>query len=1253
MCTPANISRLENEYELLANNHLPGLLKPIALERKGLALLMEDPGGEPLDAYQPPPGMEIQRILEISIQLAASLAGIHNHGIIHGELNADSILIDSSDGQAWLAGCGAAVSMLGGAGNSWFQGRIAGTLAYMAPEQSGRMTGGADERSDFYSLGVIMYKLLCGRLPFEAENPLQWIDAHMNRQAASPDSVNPEIPAALSALVMKLMAKNPGDRYQSPLVLIADLKECQRQWKETGEITPFALGKGDIAGDITSAKRLYGRSREIGIIQQVYREVCDNGKNQMILVSGPSGTGKTVLVTESLKRMAESRGCFISGKYDSLEHNAPYLPLARALSRLMKRLSSAAPTMAEYWKESISTALGSLASVVAGPVPEAELLTGPRSSIEKLGPQETGRRFLYAIRQLLKAISGKEHPAVVFIDDIHWAEPASLHLLRSICEDEQISHLLIIGAYNEREGAVNSHLQELLPPDGSMKRPVTKIELHGLNHEDSWRFVADALAASEKRVQPLTDLLYSKSAGNPFFLGQMLQQAAHDQAMHFSSERGAWEWDREAIKALPGDEIDGSIVFRRLFALPPECNAFLNLAACIGSCFELPLLARISGKSLDETRRIIDPAIREGLIIEADSGADGKIELGGSGGHDQSSCEFVHDRIHQAAYMLVSEEQKPALHLKIGRTLMLMAADNIQGIQMPIIVDHMNRGRGLVDDALERLELARGNLLAGQQSLEYGAHDSSLHYTSVGMELLPDNCWDEHYKLAYQLYLAGAQSAYLCGHAEKAEDLFISLLERARGEVEKADILSQKMILLSGSGHNQEAIDIGLKVLGSLGMKLKLHPPKADFVKESTLIRWRLRNQKAERLVERLKSEEFEMHDDPLQLKLAENMVLAGKCAYQANPGLYAMLTMKMANMALKDGNNRFAGIGYACSAYICENVLYDLPNARKCKQAAVMHAEKYGNEMVNYIVAFMMGALMHHWSGSALEGVVYLDKCINLAKEAGELLIPGEAYIFDIENSWISGCRLALLREKCWEAMGFFRSNQRDMEMSNAGMYRELFELLQGCTEATGFGKDDTRPIAWEGCHRGKWIALFCRMIWNYMIGEWQEALACYEKIAGERESTREFLVGTEFDLYSALILSRACASASASQRKSYRKDIRKILDSLEKQALECPANFQHLCDLVEAETARLDGDSQKAEAAFDRAIKAAGAQGIDHHFALASELAASHYHSVGRDGIARLYLREAWHAYEAWGAYGKLRQLEQAHPEWLKDLT
>ena len=815
--SPVEVARLMNEYEITLSLTIKGIIKPLRLERLGLniALIMEDNGNISLGKYLLTSRLELSAFFFIALQLTETLGELHQLGIIHRDLRPENILIHPSTKQVYIIDFGSAVHLSRKGQNNLIPNPFVGTLAYMSPEQIGRMNMTVDQRSDYYSLGVILYEILTEQLPLQAGNHIQWVNAHLAQRPKYPREINPDIPPAVSAIIMKLLAKTPGERYQSALGLLADLKECQRQWSRAGVIDPFVLAHFDLSDRFRLPRKLYGREKEVEALTAAFKRVS-SGQTELLVVHGYAGIGKTVLIQETLKPLVAEKGYFITGKFDQLQQNIPYAPIIQAFEDLIQQFLTESQASLTTWKGKLLQALGRSGAVITEVIPAVELIVGPQPPVESLQPREAQNRFRMVFRKFIQVLAQKEHPLIIFLDDLQWADQASLNLFQSISEDLNNRYLFLIGAYRDNEvtGAnlLLSTLEELKRED----IPVWQMALGSLDLTHTSQFIADTLHCAKERSESLAEILFRKTGGNPFFLSQLLQSAYEENLLSFNAGDGCFEWFPAVIHELPMADDVVKLMLGKLQKLPLESRNVLKLASCLGNSFNLKILAIVCEKSLEHTTADLWQSIVEGLVLPV----------------NDTRYEFLHDRVQQAAYSLVSEEEKNETHVKIGRLILQNTSQDELDEKIFDVMDHLNRGLDLVKDPTERFKLAEYNLLAGKKAKSTTAYGSALNYFISGLDLLPDQAWDEHYQVCYDLHLERSDCEYLCSHFDQAEQLFDLLLSKAKTDLERADIYGIKMAFHLSQERYQASLRLGIKGLSLLGVSLPKNPGKIEFFKE-------------------------------------------------------------------------------------------------------------------------------------------------------------------------------------------------------------------------------------------------------------------------------------------------------------------------------------------------------------------------------------------------------------------------------------
>ncbi|NLM20300.1 MAG: AAA family ATPase [Peptococcaceae bacterium] len=1243
--TPADISNFIYEYELTRNLRIEGIIKPFRLENMGskLAMIIEDSGVVTLKEYLKDNPVELPIFLDIAVQLSQILGELHQHGIIHGNLNPEDILINPNTGKVKISNFSLAIHFYMRSESQPMLSAVSGNLQYMSPEQLGIVKDGLDYRSDYYSLGVVFFEMLTGRLPFNAESHDEWIRVHVSQKPEAPDNINPHIPPALSTVILKLLSKTAEERYQTAYGLVRDLEECRRQWNITGKIEPFAPGQADAYYGFKLPGRVIGREGEAETIRAAFQGVCD-GKGELILIKGYAGTGKTMFINEILKPLAMEKGYYAYGKFDQLRKNIPYAPYVSALGSVIRQLMTEHGEKLEVWRSKILHALGQSGAVITELIPEIEVIIGKQPPVETLQPKEAQNRFQMLFGNFVKVFAEMNTTLVIFLDDLQWADMASLRLLKYLCQYTDMGYLLIVGAYRDNEINENHPLSIIMEELRMEEIPVREIGLNSLNRKEVTEFLAEALHCPEEKLNVLADTMYRKTCGNPFFLGQMIKSVYEEKLITFDIQKGCWEWETESIQRIhaPDDVIDFMLL--KLQKLPQETLDILKLASCIGSTFDMKILSVVCGKTSVETYSLLLPAIMEGLVLPVSH--SGKVLQALHNYSVVDINEFLHDRIRQAVYSLLSEEERKEVHVKIGRLLLQNFYTGGSEDKILSIVDHFNRGLELIRDPNERLKLAGYNLQAGQKAKSSVAYDLAMNCFKAGIKLLPENAWDSCYRLCYDLHVECAQCEYMVGNIDEAEKLFNLIIRQAKTEFEKADLQGMKMILYAGTGKYSEAVQIGIEALKKLGMKLPAKPGKFDHVKELLFYKRHMRGKKAEDL---LKLPEMK---DPIQRKVAElliKLILATSTYY---PDLYSFAILKAGNHALKYGNTEMASIGYIGYSIIEGSVLGNYKAGYEIGKVAIALAEKYDINISKCIVYFTIGALILHWTHQAREGLEYLHKAVACALEAGDVLMAGFSYTVILENKYILGLPLEEVLDETQKCSNYAGKVKHENLGINASAYRRVASVLAN-KNGTLFSVDVQNINEEEllksvaGDKAGLSAHYYTQIQLYYLTGNYREALSLAERVKDIAGAIIGFLVSAECNFYHSLSITAVYEEMPSKERKKLKKALKKNQRQMKKWSDSCGANFLHKYLLIEAETARITDKKRKAETLYDQAIHTARESGYIQNEAIACELAARFYAAEGRIRVAQTYMNDAFSLYNEWGAIAKAQDLKWRYPD------
>jgi serine/threonine protein kinase len=815
--TPSELTRYRQEYDITRSLNQDGVVKAYGLEpyQNTLVMILEDFGGESLATLKQQYPSTLEDFLELAIKITTALGEIHTANIIHKDINPANIVYNLQTQQLKIIDFGISTRLSRENPTLKNLTSLEGTLAYISPEQTGRMNRSLDYRTDFYSLGVTFYELLTGQLPFVSEDVLELVHCHIAKLPIPPHQLvgahrRAPIPNAISNIVMKLMAKTAEERYQSAWGLKADLEECLKQLRSRGEISEFPLGNQEVCDRFQISQKLYGREREVEMLLQAFERVT-SGQSEFLLVAGYSGIGKSSLVQEIYKPITAKRGYFISGKFDQYQRNIPYSAIIQALRELAKQLLTETDAKLGEWKQKILSAVGSNGRIIIEIIPEVELIIDRQPPLLDLAPAEAQKRFNFAFQDFIKVFADPKHPLTIFLDDLQWADGASLKLIELLLTSSNVG-LLLIGAYRDNE--VNAAHPLCLTLENLQKEGarIQEIILNTLELETVNRWLADTLKASCEMIHDLAELVQEKTGGNPFFITEFLQTLYTENLLNCNYNQKRWIWDINQVKKRNFTDNVVELMVAKIQKLPPETQEALKLAACIGNQFELQALGVISQSSARETALNLQEAVAEGLIqplgddyktvlLEPLEGVATENLLSSTplqkqsfqeillssveqetkpllapfflrearenlnferrmGGSSNIKYQFNHDRIQQAAYSLIPDEFKQRVHLQIGQLLLQNMPESQIEEKIFDIVNQLNHSSELLNNQQQRDEIANLNLIAGQKAKSSSAYQPALMYLQQGLVWLGKDSWQRQYETALALNVEAAEAAY-------------------------------------------------------------------------------------------------------------------------------------------------------------------------------------------------------------------------------------------------------------------------------------------------------------------------------------------------------------------------------------------------------------------------------------------------------------------------------------------------------------
>ncbi|MGZ4112397.1 MAG: ATP-binding protein, partial [Tumebacillaceae bacterium] len=849
-----DVVRTKREYEIARRVGSDGVVQALGLEpyKNGYALVLEDFGGESLQQYLSQARMDVFVFLEVAISLAETLGQMHQQQVIHKDLKPHNIIVNVPQGLVKITDFGIASLLSGERQEMLNPNQLEGTLPYMSPEQTGRMNRAIDYRTDFYSLGVTFYEMLTGQLPFPTSDPAEIIHSHIAKQPLAPSELVQTVPRAVSEIVLRCLAKNAEDRYQSAYGLKRDLESCLQLLTSGESMESFVIGQQDKSEIFKIPEKLYGRDEDVETLKRVFGRVSQ-GSSEMMLVSGYSGIGKSYLVHEIKRPVVREKGFFVWGKFDQFKRHLPYSGLIQALHHLVRQVLTESEQRILEWKDMLLQALGPNGQIMIDVIPELELIIGKQPPVTKLPPIETQNRFQLTMQHFLGVFTKREHPFVIFLDDLQWADLPSLNLIEYLMSDPSTSYLLFIGAYRHNEVSASDRLPLMIDELRKKQVRIHQVLLTPLDALQVQQLIADTLQCEREQVAALTELVMEKTKGNPFFVKQFLTSLHSLGLVTFDTVSGGWQFELEPIRELGITDNVVDFMLSKIQELPDRTQQALQVAACIGNTFDVQTLAMALGQDGYNTAHDLWQALTVGLLVPL--GTSYKLLFNSERTDDlNASFKFLHDRVQQVAYSLLTDQLREEIHLKIGRWQLARASaaegHKVDGeVSIFHMVNHLNEGRALIDDVAEREELARLNLDAGRKAKASTAYEPALKYLMHGLELLKTDCWRSQYDLAFALYLETTEVEYLCGHLDSAETNFDLLLSEARTPLEKSNVYNIRTILYATQGRYKEAVETGIEAVNMLGLKLPYKAGKGAVLLEVLQAKRRARGRNIEDLV--------------------------------------------------------------------------------------------------------------------------------------------------------------------------------------------------------------------------------------------------------------------------------------------------------------------------------------------------------------------------------------------------------------------
>jgi len=1174
--------------------------------------------------------MEIGRFLPIAVAITVAVKEVHKSGLVHKDIKPDNILV-SRIGDLQLTGFDIASRLPRERQLPTPPEFIAGTLAYMAPEQTGRMNRSIDARSDLYALGVTLYEMTTGSLPFTASDPMEWVHCHIARQAVPPHERSQNVPVRVSAIIMKLLAKIPEERYQTAAGLESDLRRCLAAWETRCEIGDFSLGEHDRPDHLLISEKLYGREREIGTLLASFDRVVKSGVPELVLVSGYPGIGKSSVVNELHKVLVPRRGLFASGKFDQYKRDIPYATLVQAFQSLLRPLLTKSETELSKWSDALRQALDPNGQLIVDLVPELRLIIGDQQAVPELPPQDARRRFHLVFRRFINVFARPEHPLALFFDDLQWLDPATLDLIEDVLGEPDVSHLMFIGAYRDNEVDGTHPLMRKLEAIRQRGAIVHDIVLAPLARKDLEQLIVDTLHCDPSRPKSLAQLVEDKTGGNPFFANRFIVSLAEEGLLAFDHGEGRWSWDLNRIRAKGYTDNVVDLMVAKLRRLRRETQSALQHLACLGHTSDIAMLAQLSGTSEEQVHADLWEAVRLELVERA----------GGS-------YRFVHDRIQEAAYSLIPEESRAASHLRIGRLLAAHTPPEKREEAIFEIVNQLNRATALITSTDEREQVAELNLIAGKCAKASTAYASALNYLNAGLALLPVGSWGCRHTLMFELTLNRAECEFLTGALTEAQERLTELSHHATNTVEKAIVASLHIDVWMTLGQAIPAIAVALEYLRHVGIDWPAHPRDEEARREYERIWSHLGGHTIDSVID------LPVMSDPESLATVDVLTKAMPPALYTDRKLLSLIICRAINISLEHGHCDASLLAYVTLGVIAGPLFGDYQAGYRFGQLGYDLVERGGLKRFQARIYLNFSTCVVGWTSHVRSCPELLRRAFDAASKNDDLTCATYCWPHLIACLFLAGDPLTAVQREAEHGLAFAQKAQFGIMIDVITAQLALIQTLRGLTPRFGcFNGGEIEELRFEHHFTGN-PALALAECWywirklqaRYMAGDYPVAMEASAKAQQLLWTLFGFFDEVDYHFYTALSRAASSDSVSPNQRQQDLETLVLHQRQLDIWAQNCPENFENRAALVGAEIARIQGREIDAEQLYEKAIRSAHANGFVQNEAVANEVAARFYTARGFEKIARAYLQDAKRCYLRWGADGKVRQLEQLHP-------
>ncbi len=1237
------LQEFENEYEITSHLNLPGIRRAIEKTTVNgkMALVLEYVEGVTLKTFFLEKNKDLIDILSSAISIVKTLSELHKNYIIHKNLNSDNIIINPENKEISIIDFSIASKSQSAKEQNSSSSIIKGSLPYISPEQTGRMNLPVDHRTDLYSFGVILYELITGSLPFKTTETSELLHCHIAKIPLSPCLVKPQIPQTLSNIVDKLLSKDPKDRYQTTFGLLSDLKKCLNQIKDHNKIIPFEIAKNDYTGILNTPKDCLGCNKEQTILHEAYYRI-QQGRSEVILITGDAGVGKTFLINEFQKYITNSKGCFISGKHDIYQQNTPYHAITEAFKNFTEQLLIESSENIKLWRSVILEHIGSNGSMLINAIPEIELIIGSQPSISISGPHESQIRFNQTFLSFIKAIIKIQKSLVLFVDNFQWVDEPSKNLLNFIFSDTEIKNLLVIFAYIENENITK-------PPLQSIERQYienTKINIKNLSIESLNILICDSIKSNQKDVGELTKLIFEKTEGNPLFSLQLLKLLYEENLLFFNFDTEKWNWISEKIREITIPDNVVRLMSQKINKLPSKTQELLSLASCIGNKFNIEEIAIVANIPSTDILEILEPSIERRLLIKQDNNSitNDKVQ-------QQITniwFEFIHNNIRQAANALIPRKRKKTLSLEIGRQLLKNTPKSEIRDRIFVLCNLFNEGFQYITDEDEKYKLSELNLLAGRKAKVTASYKSAIWYLSMGIGILPSGKWENYFDLTLSLYLESAEMEYLNGDFDRAKLLSDEILKYARDTQTKIKVYELRILFFTAQYQYESAINSGFEALKLLDHNIPDILQKIDLLEKELSQELLKKNNKITKL------QHLPFLEDEQKSMIMFVLSSLVTPAFRIRHKLFPAIIIKMILISVKNGNSELSAHAYAWYAeYLCEKT-NNIEAGYKFGELAVKMLSIFKSPDLEPKVLLIFNVFVKHWRNSIKMSLQPLQKVFISSIEVGNPDVSLYSAYHYSNYLFLSGVRLNIVNEICME---YNDKIQRCGLGSNNSIFKiwnlTIQILLSGGSASQVQDSNVIKKIP-------KWLnqnylfpvfsTYFCQTIINFTNEDYTKSIETASLAEQYQKGSESYFYIVCFKFYYALSLLANFTHVDNDTQEEYLSLINIIVSLFEKWSYYSPENCSNKLALIKAELSRIKGDNMNAIKYYGIAIKEAKEQGYLNEEAIAYECEAKFYLSIDREDIGSICIQKAFEAYTFWGAQKKCALIKDKYKLFLK---